>query len=159
MEETKKTFKDWMDSPERIKMAEEIERHRKQREMEVDYWWNNELTEAEREKAFYAVVKRIHKAEIQDRGSYRWALYDVFKFDMGMYGEGMECGYMDLHNHIFNGIEFDNILKAKKVRIDNLSHEVVASKTDDMELSIKLNEQGEAVIFFGFKKDYLDNKF
>ena len=58
-----------------------------------------------------------------------------------------------------NGIEFDNILKAKKVRIDNLSHEVVASKTDDMELSIKLNEQGEAVIFFGFKKDYLDNKF
>jgi len=82
MEETKKTFKDWMDSPERIKMAEEIERHRKQREMEVDYWWNNELTEAEREKAFYAVVKRIHKAEIQDRGSYRWALYDVFKFDM-----------------------------------------------------------------------------
>jgi len=66
---------------------------------------------------------------------------------------------MDLHNHIFNGIEFDNILKAKKVRIDNLSHEVVASKTDDMELSIKLNEQGEAVIFFGFKKDYLDNKF
>lgn len=159
MDETKKTFKDWLDSPERIQMAEEFEKHRKQREMEIDYWWNNELSEADREKAFYAVCKRIHQSDVRDRGSYRWTLYDVFKFDMGMYGDGLDCGYMDIHNYIAIGIEFKEILKAPRVRINNLSHEVVASKTKDMKLDIKLNKDGEAVIFFGFEKDYLDEKF
>jgi len=159
MDEPKKSFKDWIDSPERIEMAKAMEESRKQRQMENDHWWNNELTEEEREKAFYAVCKRIHKSDVCDRGSYRWALYDVFKFDMGMYGDGMDCGYMDIHNYIAQGVELEKILQAKRIRINNLSHDVVANKTEDMDLVIRLNEKGEAEIFFGFKKDYLKDKF
>jgi len=83
-------------------LSQEMEKARKQYEADNDDWWNG-LTEQEREDAFYAVVKRIHKAELQDRGSYRYALYDVFGFDMSMYGRGMDCGYMAIHNAIFDG--------------------------------------------------------
>lgn len=78
-----------------------MEESRTQYEKENDAWWEG-LTEKEREDAFYAVVKRICKAELQDRGSYRYALYDVFGFDMNMYVRGMECGYIDLHNSIID---------------------------------------------------------
>jgi hypothetical protein len=67
-------------------------------------WWNG-LSEEEREWAFYAVCKRIHKADLVDRGSYRDALYGVFGFDMNMYGRGMDCGYMAIHNAIYDGEE------------------------------------------------------
>lgn len=75
-------------------------------EAKNDAWWNG-LTEEEREDAFYAVIKRMYKAEVQDRGTYRWALYNVFGFDPGMYGRGMDCGYMALHNMIFDSFELN----------------------------------------------------
>ena len=83
------------------KISQQMEESRKRYEAENDAWWNG-LTEKEREDAFYAVVKRICKAEIKDQGSYRYALYDVFGFDCGMYMRGMECGYLDLHNSIID---------------------------------------------------------
>lgn len=73
-------------------------------EAKNDAWWNS-LTEEEREDAFYAVIKRMYKAEVVDRGTYRWALYDVFGFDPGMYGRGMDCGYLNLHNMLFDSFE------------------------------------------------------
>jgi hypothetical protein len=83
-------------------LSQEMEKTRKQYEADNDDWWNG-LTEQEREDAFYAVCKRIHQAELQDRGTYRYALYDVFGFDISMYGRGMDCGYMAIHNAIFDG--------------------------------------------------------
>ena len=71
-----------------------------------DTWWD-ELSQDDRESAFYAVCKRIHKADIEDRGSYRYGLYDVFNFDAGMYEIGMQCGYLDIHNSICDGLEHD----------------------------------------------------
>jgi len=73
-------------------------------EAENDAWWNG-LTEEEREDAFYAVCKRIHKADLVDRGTYRHTLYDVFGFDMNMYGRGMECRYMAIHNALYDGLQ------------------------------------------------------
>lgn len=67
-------------------------------------WWNS-LTEKEREDAFYAVVSRIYQSDVKDRGSYRYTLYDVFGFDPSMYIRGMDCGYMELHNIISDGLE------------------------------------------------------
>ena len=81
------------------KLSQIMEQSRIQYEEENDTWWNN-LTEKEREDAFYAVCKRIHQAEIKDQGTYRWALYDVFGFNEGMYMRGMQCGFMDIHNSI-----------------------------------------------------------
>lgn len=79
-----------------------------QQEIESSYdddaenFWNN-LTEEQRLYAFYSVSKRIHQGEIQEQGSYRYVLYDVFGFGMESYGIGMMCGYMDIHNSIFVG--------------------------------------------------------
>ena len=80
-------------------LGEALEESRKSYEAKNDEWWNN-LTQDERENAFYAVCKRIHKAELEDKGSYRYALYDIFGFDAGMYSRGMDCGYMNIHNAI-----------------------------------------------------------
>jgi len=92
-------------------IGQEMEKARKQREVDNDAWWNG-LTEQEREDAFYAVCKRIHKGDIVDNGSYRYVLYNTFGFDPGMYMDGMDCGYMAIHNAIFDG---DEIQKMKSV--------------------------------------------
>lgn len=81
------------------RLREDMETEKEEYEAKNNEWWNS-LSEEEREDAFYAVVKRIHKAEFIDKGSYRYALYDVFGFDPSMYARGMDCGFMDLHNAI-----------------------------------------------------------
>jgi hypothetical protein len=73
--------------------------NRKSYEAQNDDWWNC-LSQQEREDAFYAVVKRIHKGEIVENGSYRYILYDIFDFDASMYIRGMDCGFMAMHNAI-----------------------------------------------------------
>lgn len=72
-----------------------------------DFW--NGLSEKQRLMAFYSVCKRIHQGEIQEQGSYRYVLYDVFGFGMESYGVGMMCGYMDIHNSIFTAQELENM--------------------------------------------------
>jgi hypothetical protein len=81
--------------------GEEMEKHRILEEARIDKWWN-ELSYDERCDAFYAVMKRLHKGEIEDRGSYRYVLYDVFGFGPEMYARGMDCGYIVLHNRIID---------------------------------------------------------
>ena len=93
-------------------MREAMEEHEKKN----DEWWNN-LTEQEREDAFYAVCKRIWQADGKDGGSYRYALYDVFGFDPGMYALGMECGYMSIHNAIFDGEQLNKMKGVDRVEV------------------------------------------
>lgn len=61
--------------------------------------WNALPYEAQLD-LFCAVVRRIHQAELVDKGSYRHTLYQVFKFDVDAYVRGMDCGYLALHNAI-----------------------------------------------------------
>ena len=84
-------------------LREAQQKSREDYEIMNDAWWNG-LSEEEREWAFYAVCKRMHKAELQQRSTYRHALYDVFGFDMNMYGRGMDCGFMAIHNAISDQI-------------------------------------------------------
>ena len=81
-------------------------------EVDNDKWWEG-LTEVEREDAFYAVIKRMHTAEIKDQGSYRYALYNVFGFAPNMYTQGMDCGYFDLHNAFSESLD-----KCSKCEVD-----------------------------------------
>ena len=97
-------------------LGQEIEKGREQYEQDTDSWWDN-LTEKEREDAFYSVIKRMYKAEVQDRGTYRWALYDVFGFDPSMYGAGMDCGYMAMHNIIFDGLDFEKMRSVDRLEV------------------------------------------
>jgi hypothetical protein len=85
-------------------LSQEFQKAQEEYEAKNDAWWNG-LTETEREDAFYAVCKRIHKGDIVDKGTYRYVLYDVFGFGPGMYGAGMDCGYMAIHNSIFTSGE------------------------------------------------------
>jgi hypothetical protein len=87
---------------ELAELGQEMERARKLYEHDNDTWWNG-LTEKEREDAFYAVCKRIHDGDIKKNGTYRYVIYDIFGFDMAMYGAGMDCGYMSIHNAIADG--------------------------------------------------------
>jgi hypothetical protein len=73
-----------------------------QNRKDADSFWND-LTYDQQLMAFYAVVSRIYKGEIEDKGTYRWVLYDVFGFGPDAYGLGMDCGYMSLHNSISDG--------------------------------------------------------
>ena len=99
-------LKDWLDSPESQALAHAMEEQRKEEQSEADNFWEA-LSYEDKCNAFHAVVERIYKAEIVDNGSYRWALYDVFGFGPDMYGRGMDCGYMSLHNSIMNEEEFE----------------------------------------------------
>jgi len=97
-------------------LSKEIQKERQKYEEANDAWWNS-LTEKEREDAFYAVVRRIHTAELEEKRSYRGAIYGVFGFDAGMYARGMDCGYMDVHNAIVDGNEFMDMSEAEELEV------------------------------------------
>ena len=97
-------------------LGQEMEKSRKQYEEENDAWWEG-LTETEREDAFFAVVKRIHRADLQDGGTYRYALYNVFGFDPGMYMKGMDCGYMAIHNAIGDGEDYQAMRGVNRLEV------------------------------------------
>lgn len=80
-------------------ISEAYQEASKQYEKRVDDWWDN-LSVEDREFAFYSVVKRIYEGEIKQECSYRYILYQIFGFDAGMYGVGMDCGFLELHNAI-----------------------------------------------------------
>ena len=79
---------------------------RKQNEKEANDFWNN-LSYEDKCNAFHAVVSRIFDGEIKVNGSYRYILYDIFGFGPDMYGRGMECGFMALHNSIMDDDQFN----------------------------------------------------
>ena len=71
-----------------------------------DFW--EALSYKDKLKAFYAVCKRIHKGDLEDEGSYRYVLYDVFGFDFDAYTVGMACGYLNIHNAIVTSKDKNN---------------------------------------------------
>ena len=79
--------------------SESYEKAMKEIEQEQEQYWNS-LSKDDQLKVFCAVVRRIVQAELKDKGSYRWALYNVFGFGPESYVQGMDCGFMALHNAI-----------------------------------------------------------
>jgi alanyl-tRNA synthetase len=92
----------------------------KEIENEQEQYWNS-LSKDDQLKAFCAVVRRICKAEMVDKGSYRYALYQVFGFGPESYIQAQDAGYLALHNAIVDD-DYDNrVLQAfcKKNGIEN----------------------------------------
>jgi hypothetical protein len=117
-------------------------------EAKNDAWWNG-LTEEEREDAFYAVIKRMYKAEVVDRGSYRYALYDVFGFDPGMYGRGMDCGYMNMHNMIFDSFQLSAMKGVNRFEvIDDKGRTYVKYLKDDERIKYSLQDEDRTLKVF-----------
>ena len=129
-------------------LSQEMEKSRKQYEADNDAWWEG-LTEEEREDAFFAVVKRIHKAELQDRGTYRYALYIVFGFDPGMYMKGMDCGYMAIHNAIGDGEDYQKMRGVNRFEvIDDTGRAYTKYLKDDERVRYMLQDDNRTLKVF-----------
>lgn len=78
---------------------------------EQEAYWNS-ISKEDQLKAFCAVVRRIHKGDIEDKGSYRYVLYQVFGFGPESYAQAQMAGYLTLHNCIFDSEHERDTLKA-----------------------------------------------
>lgn len=75
-----------------------------EQEKEQETWWDT-LTPDQQLDAFCCVVRRIHKGDVVEGGSYRYVLYDVCGFGPEAYVPAQCAGYLDIHNLIFEGLE------------------------------------------------------
>ena len=135
-ETVNKTFKEMLDSPETEKLRQEIEASDEQYKKDAESFWDN-LSYDDKLKAFFYVCSKIHKGDVEEQGSYRHVLYDVFGFDMDSYMIGMNCGYMNLHNYIYGGVEFSKFRLAEEVefRSGDTIHRFPISKNDWVNVS------------------------
>ena len=104
-----------MSNEDRLKSLEEISKIFNEAMAEVekeseDFW--NSLSKEDQLKAFCAVSRRILKGEIEERGSYRYVLYDVFGFGPEAYAPAQLAGYLEIHNSIYGPDHDDRLLKA-----------------------------------------------
>ena len=99
-----------IEQPEEKSLIEIFEEAEKQYGEDCDQFWKN-LSYDDQLKAFFSVCKRIYKGDVEERGSYRYVLYDIFNFESDAYMVGMQCGYLSLHNLIFEGIDAKEIIK------------------------------------------------
>lgn len=74
-------------------------RDEKRMHRKMDDWWNN-LSEANQQKAFFSVVKRLNEAECIEELSFLETLSDKFGFGPKSHYMGLQCGFMNLHNSI-----------------------------------------------------------
>jgi hypothetical protein len=91
---------DWLNSPELEALRKAWNESEKRQNAEDDAWWDS-LNYDGKSQAFRQIVKLMYKAEVKDKGSYRYAIYDVFGLD---YGDGL-THYMQLHNLIGQGLD------------------------------------------------------
>jgi hypothetical protein len=90
------SLRQWLDSPEFCALRKAWRASEEKMKAEDQVWWDS-LSMEERARAFRQVVSLIYKSEVENRGSYRHAMYDVFNVD---YVDGLSCHYMELHNLI-----------------------------------------------------------
>ena len=84
--------------------ANEFTKRMEEIEKDSESYWNS-LSKDEQLKAFCAVVRRIHKGDLEDRGSYRYVLYQVFGFGPEAYAPAQMSGYLTIHNALFDSEE------------------------------------------------------
>lgn len=108
-------------------LAEMFEESRKINEQNENKFWEG-LSYEDKLNAFCYVTRKLSKAELDEQGSYRYVLYDVFKFEPDSYTRGMDSGYMALHNAIFSTEEEYNFLRGFA---KHLGHEVTDNEITD----------------------------
>lgn len=129
-------------------ISQEFQRAQDQHDVEMDDWWN-QLTQEDREAAFYSVCKRLYQGELKEKGSYRYVLYDVFGFDPGMYLHGMNCGYMALHNAIFDGEELMSMKQINRFEvIDSTGRAYVKYLDSDEGIKYTLQDDNKTLKVF-----------
>jgi hypothetical protein len=105
----------WLDSPE-MEAFRDAWRHADLVQGAEDQAWWDSLTMDERARAFRQICKLIYKADVKDKGSYRYAIYDIFNID---YGDGLKH-YMQIHNLISHAVDGEQAAFVERVD-DNLN--------------------------------------
>ena len=90
----------------------------KELENKSEQYWNS-LSKEQQLDAFCAISRRIYRGEIEEQGSYRYVLYQVFGFGPEAYAQAQCAGYLAVHNSIYAGQNPDD-----HVKIDVLTREV-----------------------------------
>jgi hypothetical protein len=85
-------------------------------EEDHDKFWNG-LSKDDQLKAFCSVMRRLYKAEIEQRGSYRYTLYDVFGFGSESYVQAQVSGFLAIHNAIWDGERLGDLLDKLEARV------------------------------------------
>lgn len=96
-----------------------VEAMKELEDTQESYW--DSLTAEQQLMCFCAVSRRIYKGEIEDRGTYRWVLYDVFGFGPEAYASAQDAGYLAIHNSIMTPDEERRLLLsfAKHLELPN----------------------------------------
>lgn len=85
----------------------------KEVEDDQESFWNS-LSKDDQLKAFCAVMRRLHKGEIVEGGSYRYILYDVFGFGPESYAQAQCAGFLEIHNAIYTNEELKEMIERTK---------------------------------------------
>ena len=87
-------------------------------ELEEDHnkFWNG-LSKDDQLKAFCSVMRRLYKAEIEEHGSYRYTLYDVFGFGHESYAQAQVSGFLAIHNAIWDGEQLGHLIDKLEGRV------------------------------------------
>lgn len=88
----------------------------------------NALSKQDQLDYFCAVVRRIHKGEIEEGRSYRGILYEVFGFGPESYAQAQLSGYLDIHNFIFS---YDNQKELLTEFAEHVKKSLVGNSTLD----------------------------
>ena len=94
------SIEDCLGSSEIQELQQSFAAFLKAQHAEDQAWWDS-LEYEQRAQAFRQICRLMHKSEVEDRGTYRWAIYDVFNLE---YGDGLEH-FMTLHNLIGQGLD------------------------------------------------------
>jgi len=108
-------------------------------ELEEDHekFWNS-LSKDDQLKAFCSVMRLLYKAELEEHGSYRYTLYNVFGFGPESYVQAQLSGFLAIHNAIWDGERLGQL-------IDKLETRMVESMPD--------RDQQVKQVFDNFRKD------
>lgn len=107
-----------------------------------DYWCD--LSEREREKAFYCVVNMLNEARELDMGM-RETLYEMFEFKPSMYNIAVDAGFRDLQS-AYEAKE-DEMQHVNRVEvIDNIGRAYVNMSVGSC--NIELQDTGQTLKVF-----------
>ena len=128
--------KEILDSPEMEEFRKAWKEQQEQYKKDVESFWNN-LSYDDQLKAFSYVCSKIYQGDVEEQGSYRYVLYDIFNFDMDAYSVGMDCNYLNLHNYIYDGVEFNKFRTAEEVEFQSgdIIHRFPIAKNERLKVS------------------------
>lgn len=78
--------------------------------------WNT-MTKADQLRVFCCIMRRLVQAELVDRGTYRYVLYQVFGFGQESYMHAQLAGFLELHNSIYARDHDARLLQAIRKQI------------------------------------------